>query len=366
MKIIEMRRHLHIIICVAVGILIGIITAQAQEKFGNWEFDRTVYDFGNVRISDGPQSCSFQVKNTGSTPAVIYQVASSCGCTGVKWTREPIAPGAEGKISVTYSNDEGPYPFEKTLTVYVSDYKKPIILKIRGVSHEKKKSLEEMFPVRISSLAMRSAEIKCGNMEQEGQKSDVIMIGNLSGKALKIGFDDVSPELKISVSPNPVPARGTAEITYTLSASRTKWGKNYYYATPVLNGVKQKKSIAIWAFTKENFNGLSDSQKSKAARPMMQESTFSFNRMKKGEMIKAEFVMENQGKETLKIYKVDSDVPFFLCSEIPEILPGKNTKIKLEIDSGKLPEGETLIVVTFTTNSPLRPIVNVFVTGYLQ
>ena len=101
-----MRRHLHTIICVAVGILIGIITAQAQEKFGNWEFDRTVYDFGNVRISDGPQSCSFQVKNTGSTPAVIYQVASSCGCTGVKWTREPIAPGAEGKISVTYSNDE--------------------------------------------------------------------------------------------------------------------------------------------------------------------------------------------------------------------------------------------------------------------
>ena len=118
----------------------------AQEKLGNGlELDKNIHDFGDVLIENGPVSCTFEVKNTGEKPAVIYNVVSSCGCTDVKWTREPIRPGEEGKISVTYSNDEGPYPFDKTLTVYFSDLKKPYILKIRGTVHEKKKSLEENF-----------------------------------------------------------------------------------------------------------------------------------------------------------------------------------------------------------------------------
>ena len=98
----------------------------AQEKIGNGlEIDKNIHDFGDVMIDKGPVSCIFAVKNTGEKPAVIYNVVSSCGCTDVKWTREPIRPGGEGKISVTYSNDEGPYPFDKTLTVYFSDVKKP-------------------------------------------------------------------------------------------------------------------------------------------------------------------------------------------------------------------------------------------------
>ena len=98
------------------------LAVSAQEKIGsNLEIDKSIHDFGDVMIDDGPVSCAFTVKNIGQSPAVIYNVVSSCGCTDVKWTREPLKPGDTGKISVTYSNDEGPYPFDKTLTVYFSD-----------------------------------------------------------------------------------------------------------------------------------------------------------------------------------------------------------------------------------------------------
>ena len=173
----------------------------AQEKIGNGlEIDKNIHDFGDVMIDKGPVSCVFAVKNTGEKPAVIYNVVSSCGCTDVKWTREPIRPGGEGKISVTYSNDEGPYPFDKTLTVYFSDVKKPYILKIRGIAHEKKKSLEELYGIRFGALGIKETYIKCGNLEQNGVKSDFVNVANLSDKPIKVDFKDVTENLSVNTN----------------------------------------------------------------------------------------------------------------------------------------------------------------------
>ena len=133
---------------------------QAQVKVGSsLELDKTVHNFGDILMEKGPVSCTFTVSNTGQKPAVIYNVVSTCGCTDVSWTREPIMPGKSGSISATYSNDEGAYPFDKTLTVYFSDVKKPVTLKLRGVSLAKKQPLTELYPVQHGPLGLKSAEI---------------------------------------------------------------------------------------------------------------------------------------------------------------------------------------------------------------
>lgn len=100
-------------------------------------FDKTVHDFGKVTLRDGALSCSFRVTNTGDEDLYIQSVLSSCGCTEVKWTRTAINPDGTGIIEATYSNDEGPYPFDKTLTVYTSGSKKPTVLHLRGVVRKK-------------------------------------------------------------------------------------------------------------------------------------------------------------------------------------------------------------------------------------
>ncbi len=101
-------------------------------------FNKTVHDFGAVSRSDGPLSCNFEVTNTGEEDLTIFAVVSSCGCTDVSWTREAIKPGEKGTISATYTNDEGPYPFDKAITVYTSADKRPVILHIKGVVDEAK------------------------------------------------------------------------------------------------------------------------------------------------------------------------------------------------------------------------------------
>ncbi len=96
-------------------------------------FDKTVHDFGQVSQSAGPLTCTFTVTNSSDEPLTIFAVVSSCGCTGVEWTRETIAPGEKGSIKATYSNDEGPTYFDKTLSVYTSAQKKPVILHLKGI-----------------------------------------------------------------------------------------------------------------------------------------------------------------------------------------------------------------------------------------
>ena len=353
------------------SLIIACGGAYAQEKITEGlEIDKFVHNFGDILLDSGPVSCTFTLKNTGSKPVVIYNVTTTCGCTDVDWTKEPLRPGKTGTVSVTYSNDEGPYPFDKTLTMYLSDMKKPVILKLRGVSQDKVKPLEELYPVTYGKLGLKENINKGGNMEQNGQKSEAVMVANLSDSPMKVTFAEVSEHLKVSVSPNPIPARGTAEMTYTITADRELWGKNYYWAAPVINGRTYTSSegdrkIGFWAFTKEDFSKVTADDKRNGPRPTFKESTYSFGKIRKGQKVTAEYTFKNDGKMPFKVYKVDADAAIS-CSGVPEAAPGASVSFKVELDTTDLPKGESLTIVTLTTNSPLRPIVNLFIAGFIE
>jgi hypothetical protein len=360
-----MNRYLYTLL----SVLLLCLGSQAlgQEKLGNGlEIDKMVHNFGDILLDSGPVSCQFKIRNTGDKPAVIYNVASSCGCTDVQWTKEPLMPGKTGTISVTYSNDEGAYPFDKNLTVYLSDIKKPVILKVRGVSIAKKQPLSTLSPIHIGQFALREDDIKCGNLEQGGQKSNAVTVANISDSPIMVSFENVSSNLSIKVSPNPIPAQSTAEMSFSVKADRNLWGKNHYWATPVINGRKQSQRIGIWAFTKENFSNLSEEQKAKGPRPMFKESTYSFGKVKKGETVHAEFTLKNEGQQDFCVYKVNADACCWSHSDIPVAAPGKSVTFRVHVDTKDMPKGEALTIVTLTTNSPLRPIVNLFIAGWVE
>ena len=352
--------------------ILSCISASAQEKITDGlEIDKFVHNFGDILFDSGPVSCTFTLKNTGNKPAVIYNVTTTCGCTNVEWTTEPIRPGKTGTVSVTYSNDEGPYPFDKSLTMYLSETKKPVILKLRGVSMEKEKPLEELYPVRYGSFGLKENINRGGNMDQNGKKNEAVMVANLSNAPMKVSFADVSDFLSINISPNPIPARGTAELTYTITADRSLWGKNYYWATPVVNGKtytnsEGEKKIGFWAFTREDFSNATADEKKNGPRPAFNESTYSFGKKKQGEIIEAVYTFKNSGKQPLKIYKVDTDATDWSYDEIPVAAPGESVTFKVRLNTKDLSKGESLTIVTLTTNSPLRPIVNLFIAGFIE
>ncbi len=375
-----MKRYL-IIISAIIAVLCLTAPAQsvgAQEpqtpqlKLDNGAtFDKTVHNFGDILLGSGPVTCTFTMTNNGGSPIVIYNVSTTCGCTDVKWTREPIRSGAKGEITVTYSNDEGAYPFDKSLTVYLSDHKKPVILKLRGASIEKPRPLTELYPVQFGPLGLKESELNCGNLEQGESKSSAVMVANVSSSPINVTFSNIDPQLALNVSPNPIPANSTAELTYTIKSDREIWGRTTYKATPVINGKtntsnKGDKTIKVQAFTKENFSRLTDEQKQNGAMPRFEASTFHFGKAKKGEEVHATFTFKNEGKTDFCVYKVDSDACCWSHSDIPVVKPGQTASFRVHIKTADMSRGESLTIVTLTTNSPTRPIVNLFVSGTLE
>lgn len=67
------------------------------------EFEKTEHDFG--KILQGEQvSYTFKFKNVGNAPLIISSIEKTCGCTTPNYSKEPIKPGENGKITVTYDS----------------------------------------------------------------------------------------------------------------------------------------------------------------------------------------------------------------------------------------------------------------------
>lgn len=378
------------------ALILSCTILTGQTKFsGKVEIDNTIHDFGDVYMSEGPVSHSFNVKNIGNDNVTILSVVSSCGCTDVTWTRNELKPGASGKISATYSNDEGPYPFDKTLTVYVSDINKPIVLHLRGTSRQKALPLDQAYPVHFGNLALKETEIRVGNLSQGEQRGGQVKVANIGKSPLKLSFKDVSPNLSISVTPETIPAGGTGTIVYNVAADRSNWGKCWYYATPLVNGQVMKSTgepenksaaaggdaivsepnpelgkgsykIGFWAFTKENFSGITKEARKNAPIPSFKNTTFTFGKAGVGTKVKAEFEITNTGKEPLVIYKADCDTRRASFKLPQSIAAGKSGKLVVEFDTKGLEKGEATIMINLTTNSPVRPLVALCVTGFLN
>lgn len=66
-------------------------------------FADTTHNFGT--INEGEKvTYEFAFRNDGKRPLLIEGAEGSCGCTVADYPREPIAPGAAGKMKVIFSS----------------------------------------------------------------------------------------------------------------------------------------------------------------------------------------------------------------------------------------------------------------------
>lgn len=356
------RVFLRVIIAFAAAALC-CMSAHAQTKFaGVVSVDKTVHDWGDVTVKDGPLDCTFTLTNISDGPVVIRSVTSSCGCTGVVWTREPISPGQSGTVKATYSNDEGPYAFDKVLTVSVEGVRKPLILHLRGVVHPKKLPLKETYPVQFDALGFRDSLIKVGNLSQGEVKSAEVRVANVGKKPITVSFSDVSPFLSFTPAELRIDGNSTATLGITVQADRSLWGENIYTASPVVNGRKQEGRMTFKATTRENFDTWTPEQLRNA--PVAQyEGSVVPDPVKAGTPITAKFEIANKGKSPLKIYKVDAgDGSIRVKSAPASIKTGGKGSIEIMIDtSDKKPDSEYLGIVTLYTNDPSHGIIHLYI-----
>lgn len=364
-----MKFYQKIFIIIVNVLFLGTLHVTAQNEFeGVVRFDKTVNDFGDFLVTDGEKTCTFTFTNISNKPIVVHRVISSCGCTEPTWDKAPIRPNEKGTIRVTFKNDQGPYPFDKAITTYISDLSKPIVLRIRGVVTEKKKTLEEQFSYKAGAFGMRKQVMGLGQISQGLTRSETIEVANVSSKEIKVDFTDMTPGLTLTLQDNPIPAKSKTVMTYSVNTSATSqklWGMTDFTASVKVNGFLQREKVKVETLIKENFSGYTQEEIKSGALPQFNTSSLTFSTCKAGQAQTMIFTCKNIGKETLTIYKVDSSEPG--CTfKYPESIPsGESGRLEVTIDTKGM-EGEVLYILTLITNAPIRPMVNVFITGNVE
>ena len=117
---------------VILAFIAGCLFGQAQQKNGKAVFASESHNFGSINEIDGPVTFVFDFTNTGTDPLILKNVQASCGCTTPDWPKEPILPGKNGSIKVTYNPANRPGSFEKSITVTSDGNPGTQVLKISG------------------------------------------------------------------------------------------------------------------------------------------------------------------------------------------------------------------------------------------
>ena len=108
--------------------------AQRDANSGNFasvSFEETEHDFGTIK--DGtPVETVFKYTNTGSSPLVVSDIKSTCGCTvPTDWTKQ-VAPGETGQFTVKF-NGQGNGAVNKSITLTTNTEKGSETVKIKAM-----------------------------------------------------------------------------------------------------------------------------------------------------------------------------------------------------------------------------------------
>ena len=134
------------LLLMALMLVAGMATTMAQ-KPAEIKFDKLTHNFGTFSEKDPVVSCTFVFTNVGEQDLVINQAMASCGCTVPEYTKQPVKPGQQGEIKVTY-NGTGKFPghFKKSITVRTNGAVEMTRLYIEGDMEAAEQQQQEQQP----------------------------------------------------------------------------------------------------------------------------------------------------------------------------------------------------------------------------
>lgn len=95
-------------------------------------FESKDLDMGKV-VAGARVEKRYIFRNTGAVPLVITDVRSTCGCTvGKDWPKDPVPPGAQGHIDVTFDSEGRTGVQNKTVTVVANTNPPSTVLTLSG------------------------------------------------------------------------------------------------------------------------------------------------------------------------------------------------------------------------------------------
>ena len=347
----------NIVFILSIFLLFIPFNSGAQQKTATISFDETVHDFGEIKEENGNVSYKFEFTNTGSEPLIVQNVVPSCGCTTPSWTKKPVMPGEKGFVAAAFNPANRPGHFDKYVTVQSNASESSLRLRITGKVTPKPLSLEEEYRYAMGPVRLKTNHLSFGTVYKGQDISRNVEIINTSDEPVSLEFKNIPEHLNLNANKSTLKPNETADVNVTyLTGKQADWDFVIDRVDVYLNGQTDRTyKLVVSANMQEDFSGMTDAQKAKAANMEFTDKNFDFGKLKQGQSVQHEFKFTNTGKSDLVIHKVKAScgcTATMLSNEI--IAPGEEGTIKVNFNSaGK--SGAQNKTVTLITNDPNHP-----------
>lgn len=334
------------------------------------KFDKTEHDFGTIKSEGGVVNHTFTFKNTGNKPLIIYHVNASCGCTTPDWSKEPVAPGNEAFIKVTFNPKGRLNNFAKTITAIVNTPDSPIKLQIKGFIQESEKSIEEIYPIDINGLRFKTLYVNISQITNTEQKTQSIEFANNTDKDIKIELEKTPKHLKAEAKPQIIKPKqkGIIEVTYD-AKEKNDWDYVTDRFKLILNGEKieeSNKNITVGATIEPDFSKLTETEMKNAPKIEFEVEKFNFDTIAEGKKATFEYKFKNTGKSDLKIYKISSNCGCAATSSTADVIkPNQEASVNVTFDS-RAKRGRQYKTITIINNDPQASKKVLVIVGYVK
>lgn len=150
-------------------------------------FEERRIDAGDLNEDDAPMTYTYRWSNAGREPLAITRVQTTCGCAKATYDKQPVRPGGEGEVRVTYYPKGHPGRFERRIFVYtqLSDTRPTAILELTGHAAASALPVHD-YSYEMGPLRLKQNTVRIGGTERQTERIECLNAGQ---KALRLTAD---------------------------------------------------------------------------------------------------------------------------------------------------------------------------------
>jgi hypothetical protein len=209
-------------------------------------FEERIHNFGTIEEKNGKVTHTFVFQNNDTSPIVIDDIHSSCGCIGNVLSKDPVKPGGKGKVMITFNPEYKSGFFSKEILVYSNDRRNYSRIWVEGKVKPAEHPVEEDYPYSFGNgLYLRLKVMAFGYLKPGETRQMQLHYANATDKEMTLNFiaEGNKTGLKFT-NPGTIGPRkrGVINVSYTMPSA----GNNILFRLfPYVNNKKLAEPLEV-------------------------------------------------------------------------------------------------------------------------
>ena len=337
---------------------LALCTAQAQDELNSaMVFETYEWDFGQIDEADGPVKHTFRFMNISKDPIQIDNIATSCGCTTVQYSIDPVAGGQEGELTVVFDPSRTQGRVLREVEVFTKDRRNYASLMISADVNPIPMGLNEIYPHFLAgSIKTNDKRCNFGYITQGESVTRVVRVANISDETVKLAVETTGDRYGMSVEcPSSIAAQEVVSIhvTYDIPRNKNSFGMARDTIWIIADGTKGDEPVAISAIRIEK---LSKTDNKPKPEMRIEPAYVEFGEKEPGKIYKKKIKITNAGNADLIFRNVEPMEGTAISIQSGQVIkPGNKLDVTVAITNSTNPHFVTMGSINLTTNDPTRP-----------